>query len=163
MNSGSTTYQLALRMPRSRSLQLVTTSLEIAAFLAPRGLLDVHILGGRVNPDSINSTGSLSEKALDEFYYDVSFIGVEAVDLNHGITSSYLDAAYETKIVEHSRKTVILCDSSKFGRVSNVLMAPVKAVDLLITDCRLDAEIADAYKEAGVEVELAGPMGENNG
>ena len=77
----------------------------------------------------------------------------------HGVTSSYLDSVHETRIIEHSRKTVILCDSSKFGRVSNVLVASLKAVDVMITDRGLDPAVAAALEQVGVEVELAGPEG----
>lgn len=170
INSGSTTYQLALRMPfdvggtpapRRPALQVVTTSLEIAGFLAARVPYDVHILGGRINPDSLNSTGSLSEKALDEFYWDMAFIGVEAVDLSRGITTSYLDSS-EARIIEHSRKTIVLCDSSKFGRISNVLVTPLKAVDVIVTDRNIDSKIARALSEMGIEVDIAGPAGEDN-
>lgn len=162
-NSGSTTYQLALRLPESRSLQMMTTSLEIATHVASRGALDVHILGGKINPDSLNSTCTMAERELDSLYWDVCFLGVEAVDLAHGVTSSYLDAVHETKIIEHSRKTVILCDSSKFGRVSNVLIAPLKSVDVLITDSGLDPAVAAAFEQAGVQVEIARPSGDVDG
>ncbi len=162
INSGSTTYQLALRLPESRSLQMMTTSLEVATHVASRAVMDVHILGGKINPDSLNSTCTMAERELDALYWDVCFLGVEAVDLAHGLTSSYLDAVQETKIIEHSRKTVVLCDSSKFGRVSNVLIAPLKLIDVLITDTGLDPAIAAAYEQAGVRLELAGPMGDDS-
>lgn len=161
-NSGSTTYQLAIRMSENRKVQVATTSLEIAAYLAPRSGADVYILGGRINPDSLSSTCTMADLALDKFYYDVAFIGAEAIDIARGVTSSYMDAVYESRIIEHSRKTVVLCDSSKLGRVSNVEVAPLSAVDVLITDRGLNPEVAAAIRELGVEVELAGPMGDSD-
>ena len=52
----------------------MTTSIEIASFLALRGGLDVHILGGKINPDSLSSTCSMADRALDELYLDACFI-----------------------------------------------------------------------------------------
>ena len=159
-NSGSTIYQMAFRMPENQKMQMVTTSLEIAAFLAPRDVCDVHILGGKIIPDSLSSTCSLANEVLDKLYWDVAFIGVEAIDLANGITSSYLDATHETQVIEHSRKTVVLCDSSKFSRVSNVRIAPLSAVDVVITDTGASPDLVAAIRELGVEVELAGPIEE---
>ncbi len=160
INSGSTTYEMALRMVEDRPVQVVTSSLEIAMLLARRGLA-VHMLGGRINAESMSTTCSVGESALERYYWDVAFVGVEALDIDCGITSSYVDQEYEAGVFERSRRRIVLCDSSKFGRVSNVVIAPTSAIDLIITDVGVGDDAVSRFREAGVEVEIAGPEGED--
>jgi len=160
VNSGSTTYQMALRMPADGVAEVVTNSLEIALLLSERGV-GVHVLGGKVNSESSSTTPSDGESALDRFYWDVAFVGVEALDVERGITSSYIGREYETGVLARSRMRIALCDSSKFGRVTNSVIAPISDIDLIISDTGLGSETVSRLKAAGVEVELAGPEGED--
>jgi DeoR family transcriptional regulator of aga operon len=47
---------------------------------------------------------------------------------------------------------VVVCDSTKFGRRSLSLVAPVSAVQQVITDRRLSKSDRKALEDAGVQV-----------
>jgi DeoR family transcriptional regulator of aga operon len=57
-------------------------------------------------------------------------------------------------MVEISRKTVAVCDSSKFGRRSLSNIMPVTAVNQLITDKNISKHDLQALREAGIKVTL---------
>jgi len=57
-------------------------------------------------------------------------------------------------MVEIARKTVVVCDSSKFGRRSLSSIAPTSAVHQTITDSRIAKAELRALEEAGIEVTL---------
>jgi DeoR family transcriptional regulator, aga operon transcriptional repressor len=57
-------------------------------------------------------------------------------------------------MVEVARKTVAVCDSSKFGRRSLSLICPPSALQEVITDRALPKSDLRALKQAGIEVEL---------
>ena len=52
-------------------------------------------------------------------------------------------------------RTVALIDSTKFGRASLLTIAPAQAFDTILSDERLPAATVDAYRAAGVTLQLA--------
>lgn len=157
IGSGTTTYQLATRLNANHRLHTITNSLEIAAHLASHGVATVDFLGGSINPDSLESDLSLSEEVLDKLYWDVTFMGVAAIDTARGITTLDRSAArWERLAIEHGRKTVVLCDSSKFERYSYAQVGDVSLIDVLITDAGIRHEFKEELAAQGVEVVIAG-------
>jgi DeoR family transcriptional regulator of aga operon len=57
-------------------------------------------------------------------------------------------------MIEIARKTVVVCDSSKFGRRSLSSIAPASAVHQTITDNRISKADLRALEEAGIEVTM---------
>ncbi len=157
IGAGSTAYQLAIRVPERSSIHVVTPSPEVAVHLASRTQVAVDLLGGRVRRDSFATDASLSEEALGMMFWDITFMGVSAIDLARGITSIDRGAAlYERKIIEHGGKAIVLCDSSKIGRFSYATVGPVGLIDILITDHGISPEITKELGALGVKVVLVG-------
>ena len=57
-------------------------------------------------------------------------------------------------ILKIAPRCVVVADHTKFGRVSTVLMAPVTAVNTIISDDQLQPEIATELREQGLELIL---------
>jgi len=57
-------------------------------------------------------------------------------------------------MVEIAKKTVAVCDSSKFGRRSLSLIAPPSALHEVITDRGVPKSDIRALKQAGIDVTL---------
>lgn len=155
LGAGSTVSQLAARIPESHSAHLITSSPEIALHLIARQVR-VGLLGGEVRPDTLATDGSLSDEATEMLLFDVALVGLAGLDLRNGLTAiDRLAALFERKIIERSNKVVALCDSSKIGRSSYARIGPVDLLDVIITDERIDPEIADEIREMGVELVVA--------
>lgn len=156
VNAGSTTHQLALRVPKESPVHFGTNSFAAATHLCVNAGATVHFLGGKVFADSLETDGSLSMDAVDRLYWDVSFLGVSGIDLNHGVTCRELaEATFESRIAEHSKKVIVLCDSSKFGCISWAKIGPVKIMDVLVTDSGISADLSKGLKAQGVDVVIA--------
>lgn len=81
----------------------------------------VIIIGGAYNPRTLSMTGPITGGILKDLYFDKAFLGVNAVSIDRGVTNPSHDEAIKKQLVkENSNRTYILCDSSKFHRVSNV-------------------------------------------
>jgi DeoR family transcriptional regulator of aga operon len=65
-----------------------------------------------------------------------------------------LEAKVNRVMVEVSKKTVAVCDSSKFGRRSLSLIAPPSAMQEVITDRGAAKSDVRTLKQAGIEVTL---------
>jgi len=154
---GSTTYQFAIRLPEGRRLLIVTSGLDIASYLLTNNAVSLAILGGYLSADSFGTDASLSEKALDELYWNVTFMGASAIDLGCGMTTVDLNSArLERRIIERGRKLVVLCDSSKLGSFAQACVGPVSLIDVLVTDSGADPGFVKGLADQGVEVVVAG-------
>lgn len=153
---GTTTYEFARRLPDDRGFHVVTNSLEVAVYLVANGKAEVDFLGGSIRHDSLASDVSLPESELDEIFWEAAFVGAAAIDIARGITTvDRRDAELERKIIRHSSKVVVLCDSSKFGKFSFARVGPVSVVDIIVTDAEIAPHTVDRLTEEGIEVVVA--------
>jgi DeoR/GlpR family transcriptional regulator of sugar metabolism len=156
INSGSTAYQLALNIREGMGFQVTTNSPEIAVLIASNTSVPVDLLGGRMLRDSLETDGSLSEDPLESLYWDVVFYGMTAIDAEHGITSTSLQAAkLDRRILSHGRRVVGLCDSSKFGLYASAKVGPLTLLDVMVTDSKARPEHIQMLQDAGIEVVVA--------
>jgi len=82
-------------------------------------------------------------------------LGVDGFDVSYGLsTPNLLEAKVNRAMVEASKRTVAVCDSSKFGRRSLSLIVPSSALHEVITDRGISKLDVRALKKAGIEVQL---------
>ena len=90
---------------------------------------------GVLNKNCFALTGPSGIASVNEMFYDRAFISVDGIHPEHGLTSDSPElGAVNRAIIQQSRKTVVVADHSKFGKVGKTLIAPVAKVDLIITD-----------------------------
>ena len=155
LDSGTTTTMIARLLRHFRRLTVITNAVNIAADLAGTNV-EVVLTGGALRKNSFSLVGPLAEDSLRHLSADLLFLGVDGFDVHYGLTTPNMHEAKVNRVmVEIARRTVVACDSSKFGRRSLSLIAPTSAVHEAITDTRIPKSDQQALKEAGIEVTLA--------
>jgi DeoR/GlpR family transcriptional regulator of sugar metabolism len=163
VSGGTTTFELARILPRDLGLTVATNSIMVANSLAAGGGSDdgirTLVLGGERTPSEA-LVGPLAAQAVRMVNADLCFMGVHGMDLQAGITSpNLLEAELNAAMIDASRKLVVLADATKYGLVGLACIAPVSAVDILITDVRI-AEVPGgqltALREIVADVRIAG-------
>jgi len=135
LTGGTTTTQVGRSIHHRKGVTIVTNAINIAMELSHRVDLKIIVTGGSLNKDCFALTGPSGIASFNELFYDRAFIGVDGIHPEHGLTSDNAElAAVNRAIIQHSRKTVVVADHSKFGKVSKTLIAPVANVDLIVTD-----------------------------
>jgi DeoR family transcriptional regulator of aga operon len=154
LDSGTTTTMIARELREFRNLTVITNAVNIAAELAGTSI-EVILTGGTLRENSFSLVGPLAEETLHRLSADILFLGVDGFDLHFGLTTpNLLEAKVNRVMIEVSRRTIVVCDSSKFGRRSLSLIAPPSAVHHTITDSRISKADLRALEEAGIEVSL---------
>jgi DeoR family transcriptional regulator of aga operon len=154
LDSGSTTTMIARALREFRSLSVITNAVNIAAELAGT-TVEVILTGGILRENSFSLVGPLAEESLRKLSADILFLGVDGIDINFGLTTpNMLEAKVNRVMVEVARKTVVVCDSSKFGRRSLSLIAPISAAHHAITDSRISKSDTRALEEKGIGLTL---------
>lgn len=154
LDSGTTTTAIARALREFRNLTVITNAVNIAAELAGTAI-EVILTGGILRENSFSLVGPLAEETLQRLSADICFLGVDGFDVHFGLTTpNLLEAKVNRVMTEVAKRTVVVCDSSKFGRRSLSLIAPTSAVHQTITDNRIPKSDLRVLEEAGIEVTL---------
>jgi DeoR family transcriptional regulator of aga operon len=154
LDSGTTTTAIARGLRNFRKLTIVTNAVNIAAELAGTEV-EVILTGGTLRQNSFSLVGPMAEETLRHLNADILFLGVDGIDVQHGLsTPNLLEAKVNRMMVEGAKRTVAVCDSSKFGRRSLSHIVPLAAIQEVITDRGIPKTDLKALKAARIEVVL---------
>jgi len=129
-------------------LTVITNSLPVVNALTEYENIELIVIGGMLRTSEYSMVGHIAEHAIKEFRADRVFIGMHAIDVRHGFTNDFLpEVMTDRAILEIALQIVIVSDSSKFGRTSSVLVAPITAADLIITDVNLESEMIEEIQK----------------
>jgi DeoR family transcriptional regulator, aga operon transcriptional repressor len=154
LDSGTTTSAIARALRGFRQLTVITNAVNIAAELAATQI-EVILTGGTVRKNSFSLVGPLAEDTLRQLSADILFLGVDGFDIKLGLsTPNLLEARVNKVMMGIARRTVAVCDSSKFGRRAMSAIGPVSALHHVITDKGASKSDIRKLKEAGVLVSV---------
>jgi DeoR family transcriptional regulator of aga operon len=154
LDSGTTTTAIARACRHFQNLTIITNATNIAAELADTAV-EVILTGGVLRRNSFSLVGPLAEESLRKRSADLLFLAVDGFDVRYGLTTPNLQEARVNRAMsESARRTVVVCDSSKFGRRSLSLILPTSGVHETITHKNIPKHDLKALREADVEVKL---------
>lgn len=151
--SGTSLLYFAKHIPMGLPLTLVTSSLNIAIEMLRHPEVEVIQLGGLLRKSSSSVTGAYAEQILQDFYFNILFLGVDGIDQEHGFTTTNAMEAYlNKKMIKVSQKVVVLADSTKFGKRGFGKICGFDDVDHIITDKGISPQMIAHLEGMGVTV-----------
>ncbi len=153
--SGSTIAVFAENLRPEGRLNVVTTAVNISSLLGENDDINVMQIGGMLYSNTLSVYGSDAIQAVRNIYCSKLFLGIDGMDLSHGITCATREEAELTQeMMRSAEKKIVLCDSSKLGKRGFAHIADIDDIDILITDSNFPAEVKAQFEDAGVEVVL---------
>ena len=154
LDSGTTTTAIARALKDTKKLVIITNAINIAAEVAGTDI-EVILTGGVLRKNSFSLVGPVAELALRQLSADILFLGVDGFDTKAGLfTPNVFEAQVNRIMVEISRRTVAVCDSSKFGRRSLCNIMPLGRLDQVITDKNIGKQDLQMLRDAGIKTTL---------
>lgn len=154
LDSGTTTTAVARALRNFQNLTVITNAVNIAVELSGSNV-EVILTGGNMRKNSFSQVGPLAEETLGKLSADIFFLGVDGFDVDFGLsTPNLLEARVNRAMMGVARRTVAVCDSSKFGKRSLSLLCPITSLHQVITDHGISRGDLTALKKAGIEVIL---------
>ena len=154
--SGSTVHALARSIQPIHRLTVVSASLIVSEILALNENIDIVQLGGMLRHSSLSVVGQYSESILQNFSFSKLYLGVDGIDFDFGITTTDMrEAELNRKMMAAAQKTIVLADSSKFGRRGFAKIGNMEEVDVIITDPGISAKDVKAVEEQGIDLIIA--------
>jgi DeoR/GlpR family transcriptional regulator of sugar metabolism len=155
IDTGSTTHCVAEALLPKAGLRLFSSNLRTAAMLAG-GASPVYSLGGLIRPRELSVYGPVTSTQLRTLWLDTVFIGISGLIEAGLFDYSLEDSEIKRVFIERANQVVVLCDASKFGRRSLMLVAELGHIHVLVTDRAPPDPLAEALDRAGVRIILAG-------
>lgn len=156
LDSGSTTEEVAKQLASYKALTVVTNALNIVSQFTDNSNISVIVPGGVLRHNSFSLVGMSSEKMLNEYYCDKLILGVDGIDVDHGIYTPHLEEANLNRaMINISKQVIVVTDSSKFGKRGLTKITGLDKIAVIITDSGLPADQKKSLQNQGIEVIIA--------
>jgi DeoR/GlpR family transcriptional regulator of sugar metabolism len=156
IDSGSTTAAMIPQLGHKPGLVVMTNSLNVANALRDIEHEPVLLMtGGTWDPHSESFQGQVAEQVLRSYDFDQLFIGADGIDLARGTTTFNELLGLSRVMAEVAREVIVMVESDKVGRRIPNLELPWSSLHTLITDDRLDSQVAEQIRARGVQLILA--------
>ena len=153
--SGTTVQALAKFITPKNKLTAITSSLYVVLHLINHKNIEILLLGGYVRHSSASVIGNYATQILENVSCSKLFLGVDGIDLDYGLsTTSLEEAQLNKKMLASAQKTIVLADSSKFGKKSFAKICGITEIDQIITDKGISPTIVKKLKEKGIMVQI---------
>lgn len=153
LDSGTTTAEITKNLNKISDLTVITNALNVANQLAEHKNVNVIIPGGFLRKNSLSLVGTTAEVSFRSYFCDKLFLAVDGFSIAHGLSTPNVEEAYLNRImIEIAKKVIVVTDSSKFNKRSFAFIAPISAIDVVITDAGIPAEDHKKLENAGIQV-----------
>ncbi len=119
LDAGTTT-ELLIDYIEAGNAAFVTNGIIHAKKLAQRGF-KAYMLGGELKASTEAVIGADTIALLDRYHFTKGFFGTNGVSIANGFTTPEVnEAAVKRKALEQTKDRYVLCDASKFNKISPV-------------------------------------------
>mgnify|MGYP006277252049 FL=1 len=155
INTGSTTSQV-LRNLCGKSMRVISSNVN-AIMEVEDPNIELLLTGGVFRKQSNSLIGFFAHSMLEQVCGSKAIIGVDGLSVKFGLTTPIHQEAEVTRLmIERTQGPVIVAaDHGKMGVVSNFVTAPIKKVNILITDSGIKQDFRKMLEEMGIRVIIA--------
>ena len=134
LDAGSTHLYLAELLPRDLRLTVVTNALTIAGKMLEQPGIRTILIGGELDADIGGCVDAKAVQEIDDFYFDLAFVGICAYDPGCGFSAlNYQDAQFKKRLLARSGNLAVLCTGDKLNTYAPYSFLPAHRVDYLVT------------------------------
>lgn len=155
MDAGTTTMEMAKVLTEVNPLTVVTNALNVAMQLGSVREVNIILIGGSLNRDTISIIGPTASAHLHDLVVQKAFIGIHAFD-EDGLTDPSIEVAQVKRaMIQAARQVILLADSTKWRKLGFAKVARLAAISTIVSDTGLPEEARAAIQRTGVELILA--------
>jgi len=150
---GTTIIEMARVLPENLKATFFTGSIPAAYEYSQHPNIEVIFIGDKIAKKSQIAVGGEAITKIKHIKADLCFLGVNAIDLDHGITDSDWDIVQVKKaMIESSSRTVVMSISEKLHSHQGIRVCSVNEIDVLVTELDpLDKKL-DPFRSGGLTI-----------
>jgi len=144
-DASTTVSHLSAYIQKNDNITVVTNGYYLCNLLSENDI-KVFSTGGRLLKNSMAFVGSVAEETVGRFNADILFFSSSSIDSN-GLISDYSEeeTSLRSAMKSGTRKSVFLCDSSKFNKSSAYRVFLLSDVNYTVTDAPLSHELIEKH------------------
>jgi DeoR family transcriptional regulator of aga operon len=155
IGSGTTVVAFAQAIPKNKKLTVLTAAMNVTLALIDAAGIEIVQLGGVVRKSSTSVVGHYAEEMLKQFACSKLILSADGISLDYGLTTSHMmEAHLNAMMMKRVQKTIILADSSKFGKKGFGKICNLEDIDMIITDSGIPELYKQKLEEMGIEVRV---------
>ncbi len=154
LDASTSALYLARNIKDKKGITVITNSSKVVAELADCENIKIICTGGRLSSRNMSYVGRFAERMIrSNLVASKCFFSCRGVKLDRGLVDvSEDEAEIKRAMLEASGSAIFLCDHTKLGKTAIPIIAPLSALDTLITDVRLYDEWTDELQKLDVKV-----------
>ncbi|HTG70364.1 MAG TPA: DeoR/GlpR family DNA-binding transcription regulator [Candidatus Udaeobacter sp.] len=155
LDSGTTMVCLAKELRRFNKLTVVTNAVPVAQELLAHDGIELILLGGTMRKDILSLVGPFAEQMLSMLHVDKAFIATNGIHPTEGLsTPNITEASIKRRMIDSSKKVILLADSSKISEIKHVKFAGLSDIDTFITDDGAQEDMLSEFASRGLELHI---------
>ena len=136
IDSSTTTLQMGEFLSEKKHIIVITNGIPLATLLVKKGI-KTYCTGGEIFPNSLAYFGSFAEEFIQKFNIDLLFFSCHGVNEKGMLTDPSLPETQIRKTaINQAKKTVFLCDETKFSLSTPYNLVPIQKMDCVITNSK---------------------------
>ncbi|MDD4200577.1 MAG: DeoR/GlpR family DNA-binding transcription regulator, partial [Eubacteriales bacterium] len=152
LDSGTTAATI-IEYIRDKNVTVVTSNIAAVMASADADNIEVYILGGRFNKDTMSVDHANPEEIMKEFNVDKAFMAATGYSIEGGLAQ---DSPTECDVKKHVMKmateVILTIDSSKIGKKALIRYSDPDAIGAIITDGQVDKRYKDYFGKHSINI-----------
>lgn len=150
---GTTIIEMARVLPENLKATFFTGSIPAAYEYSQHPNIEVIFIGDKIAKKSQIAVGGEAITKIKHIKADLCFLGVNAIDMEHGITDSDWDIVQVKKaMIESSSQTVVMSISEKLHSYQGIRVCSVNEIDVLVTELDPEDQKLDPFRSGGLTI-----------
>ncbi len=157
LDGGTTVIEIAraLRRRGVRNVHLFTHAINIAGELIGVPDIEVYQMPGQMYRESYSAVGPLTLETIRRFRFDRLFLAAQGFDPEGLTNPNLLEIEVKQELIARSTWVCLVADGTKWGKSAFARVAPLSALNAVITDSRIPATGLAVLKQAKLKVLVA--------
>lgn len=153
VDAGTTSSEIATRLPRSLEITIITNSPAVAVALADHPNASVIVVGGHVDLRWMAITGPTAVDTIRSHHLDLAIVGVCSFDPTAGATTcSPHEVATKRALIAAAAEVLVPVESHKLGTVSPFPVADPTEMTILVDGDVVETEQVECHRSAGIDI-----------
>jgi len=151
LDSSSTVAKLCEHLI-DRRLVVVTNGIQNLIHLNQSKSIQLFALGGRVKWNSLAVVGDMVGEFLQQFKADIAFLSCRGISLDGIFEADSNQAFVKQQMIKNAKKTILLCDHTKFDSEHFFKSLTYDKIDVLITNEKPHDDYLTKLEACGCEI-----------
>jgi DeoR/GlpR family transcriptional regulator of sugar metabolism len=152
-SGGTTIVEMARMLPQQLKATFISGSIPAILEYIHHPNIEVIIIGDKISKNSKITVGSEAIAKIRQIKPDLCFLGINAIDLKHGITENDWETVQlKRAMIESSQNVICMSIAEKVNTFQPMHICEATRIRTLITELPPDDPLLKPYSDAGIKI-----------